>query len=234
MARQPRWVIPGIPQHIVQRGNNKGSTFFDNNDYNFYRTCLRKYAEESGCRVHAYVLMTNHVHIVVTPDGRHSLSQLMQRVGTRYVGYINDRYERTGSLWEGRYYASLVETERYLLTCYRYVELNPVRAGMVEDPADYLWSSYRHNALGQDDDLVSRHTVYSELGADPDQQQKAYRTLFAKNIDRTSLETIRAAARGGWVLGGRNFADEVARKSGRSALPRPRGGDRKSARFKGV
>ena len=154
MARKPRFNLPGVPQHVIQRGNNRESCFFDAEDYRCYLDALGHASKQCGCAVHAYILMTNHVHLLVTQERRDGVSAMMQSLGRRYVRYINDRHRRTGTLWEGRYKAALVDSERYLLACYRYIELNPVRAGMVELPGRYPWSSYRYNALGMPDSLV--------------------------------------------------------------------------------
>lgn len=234
MARLPRYVVPGMPQHIVQRGNNRSTVFFEDNDYGFYRYWLRTYAERFKCQIHAYVLMGNHVHLLLTPTERNGMSRFMQCLGRRYVGYVNDRHGRTGGLWEGRYFATIIETERYLLNCYRYVELNPVRAGLVPNPADYLWSSHRSNALGEADGIVVPHDLYRALGRDRTGRLCTYRHLFDDQLSDECLEEIRAATRGGWALGGKHFAEEMAKRSGRRAARLPRGGDRKSPRFKGV
>jgi len=146
MARKPRVFLQGVAQHVVQRGNNREPCFFAEADYQFYLECLAESATKYACQLHAYVLMTNHVHLLVTPENESSLSGMMQSLGRRYVRYVNHTYKRTGTLWEGRYKSSLVQSENYLLTCSRYIELNPVRANMVETPAEYRWSSYGHNA----------------------------------------------------------------------------------------
>ena len=141
MPRKPRFFLPNIPVHAIQRGNNRQAIFFDESDYRMYLSWLKVAAEKYGCQIHAYVLMTNHVHLLITPEHRDSLSRLFQYVGRYYVSYVNNTYGRTGTLWEGRYKASVVEEEHYLLSCYRYIELNPVRAGMVKRPEDYYpWS----------------------------------------------------------------------------------------------
>jgi putative transposase len=155
MPRRPRIKLADVPQHIVQRGINREPCFFAEEDYHCYLHWLQKSAADWHCTIHAYVLMTNHVHLLVTsakPDG---IAKMMQSIGRRYVQYINRSYRRTGSLWEGRFKSSLVQAEEYLLTCMRYIELNPVRANMVNDPAQYRWSSYRHNGLGQIDERVT-------------------------------------------------------------------------------
>lgn len=160
MPRKPRFTLPGIPQHIIQRGNNREPCFFAEEDYRRYLDDLAEVAEKHGCRIHAYVLMTNHVHLLMTPAREHSISDTMQALGRRYVYYINKTYRRTGTLWEGRYKASLIDTEAYLLTCMRYIELNPVRATMVEHPGEYQWSSYAANAQGTTNPRITPHPVY--------------------------------------------------------------------------
>jgi putative transposase len=147
----------------------------------------------------------------------------MQCVGSRYVHYFNRRYERTGALWEGRYRATPVDTDRYLFACYRYIERNPVRAGMVEDPHDYLWSSYRANALGARDPLVTVHDRYRELAGDDESRRRAYRALCGTDIDKPTLDAVRRATGGGWALGGDGFRQEVSRRAGRRACPLPHG-----------
>lgn len=187
MPRQPRPDLAGVPQHVVQRGNDRQPCFYVADDYRRYLGGLRESATRYGCVVHAYVLMTNHVHLLVTPSSVGAVSRMMQWLGRQYVGYINGRYRRTGTLWEGRYKSCLVDTERYLLTCYRYIELNPVRAAMVADPADYAWSSYRANAQALADPLVVPHAEYLRLGADAPERCVAYRYLFEDALDATPL-----------------------------------------------
>ena len=160
MPRLPRFNLLDVPQHVIQRGNNRQACFFEPDDYLFYLDCLKTAADAAGCDVHAYVLMTNHVHVLTTPRREHAVPRMMQSVGRRYVQYINKKNRRTGTLWEGRYRASLVEAEPYLLTCYRYIEMNPVRArGMVDTPEQYRWSSYHANALGHGDAWLTPHPL---------------------------------------------------------------------------
>ena len=147
MARLPRFVLPGQPQHVIQRGNNRQDIFRAKGDYHYYLEKLGEVADKHQCDIHAYVLMTNHVHLLVTPHQENSIGKMMQTLGRYYVQYFNDRYQRTGTLWEGRYKATLIDTEQYLLTCMRYIELNPVRAkNMAKHASEYPWSSYRCNA----------------------------------------------------------------------------------------
>ena len=167
MARLSRFVLPGQPQHLIQRGNNRQAVFFAEDDYQFYRETLRDACGNHDCHIHAYVMMTNHVHLLITPITETGISKVMQSLGRRYVQHVNFKYRRTGTLWEGRYRATLLDSERYLLSCQRYIELNPVRAGMVKHPGEYPWSSYRCNALGEPDELVSAHELLRRLGENP-------------------------------------------------------------------
>lgn len=140
MPRRPRQYLPGMPYHIVQRGNNREVCFFDIEDYECYLDLLSAMLKRYGAQLHAYVLMTNHVHFIMTPEEKDSISQLTKVVGSRFAQYMNRTYHRTGTLWEGRHKSSVIDSESYLLTCYRYVELNPVIAGMIERPEEYRWS----------------------------------------------------------------------------------------------
>ena len=147
MARKPRLFIPGLAAHVVQRGHCRGDVFHDQHDFEWYLGMLGEACEQHGCALHAYVLMNNHVHLLVTPEAAESVSEMMQALGRRFVPIMNKKYERSGSLWEGRFKACLVDNERYLLACYRYIELNPVRAAMVSRPDEYRWSSFRCNGM---------------------------------------------------------------------------------------
>lgn len=211
MPRLPRYVLPGHPQHVIQRGNNRCPIFIAEGDYGCFRHHLCEACDRHDCRIHAYVLMTNHVHLLMTPNREDSLARVLQSVGRRYVQYFNTHYRRTGTLWEGRYKATVIDTDRYLLTCYRYLELNPVRAAMVNHPGDYPWSSYAAHALGQTDPLVTPHSLYLELGSSPEQRQEAYLALFQAHIDNRTLTEIRQATQKGWALGNDRFKDEIER-----------------------
>ena len=219
MPRLPRIDLPGIPQHVVQRGNNRLPCFFREQDYERYLDDLREIALKRACRVHAYVLMTNHVHLLVTPDALGAISSMMQALGRRYVRWINDRYGRTGTLWEGRHKAGLVDSDDHLLKCYRYIELNPVRAGMVEDPADYRWSSYRANALGSRDLLVSPHPSYVALGASIDDRMASYRALVAEALTEEDLASIRQYLQRQQALGSPRFQDRIEAQLARRVRP---------------
>jgi putative transposase len=223
MARLGRYFLPDQPLHVIQRGNNRGAIFFCDDDHARYRAWLAEAAAEYGCAIHAYVLMTNHVHLLVTPREEESLPRVMQSLGRRYVRHINGVYRRTGTLWEGRYRAAPIDSEAYFLACCRYIELNPVRAGMVAHPRDYRWSSWRAHALGAADDLVSEHALYRALGRSAAERQKEYRALFRPALDDGFVDALRAATNGGWALGDARFKRRVAKASGRRVAPLPKG-----------
>ncbi len=227
MARLPRFFVPGQPLHVIQRGNNREPIFASDEDYRFYLRCLQEAAEAQGLAIHAYVLMTNHVHLLATPETESSLSKTMQSVGRRYVQYFNYTYGRTGTLWEGRYKSTLIESARYLLTCMRYIELNPVRAAMVQHPDDYPWSSYLANAQGKADALISPHALYRKLGRSNEEREAAYRQLFRVQIANADLEAIRQSTNKAWVLGDSRFRAKVEALSERRAAPLPRGRPRR-------
>lgn len=232
MARLPRFVIPGQPQHAILRGNNRTEIFRADADYRFFLEKLRLACDHHGCDVHAYVLMTNHVHLLITPHEEQSLPKAIQMLGRYYVQYFNYRYRRTGTLWEGRYKATLIDTEAYLLTCMRYIELNPVRAGMVSHPSEHPWSSYHHNAMGQPNDLVRPYLEYRRLGKTDEERQAAYRRLFKHHIPEKNLTEIREATNKAWVLGNDLFKQRIQKRLERRVEPEARGGDRKSEQFK--
>jgi putative transposase len=232
MARKPRIVCPGLPHHVIQRGNNRSAIFFDDSDYHAYMNWLGEALQQYGCKLHAYVLMTNHVHLLLTPDSESSISMVLQSLGRRYVRYINSVYSRTGTLWEGRYKSSVVQSERYLLTCYRYIELNPVRAGMVETPEKYSWSSYIHNGLGQNNKYLDEHGEYLRLGVNKEERCRAYRALFANHVSKKELSDVRDSANRNTVLGNDRFREEIEFILQRKIELHPHGGDRKSKQFR--
>ncbi len=214
MPRKPRFIIPGVPVHIVQRGHSLEPVFFEDSDYAAYRDWLLEGSRRYQCDIHAYVFMTNHVHILATPSDSIGITRMMQYVGRRYVPYINQAYGSSGSIWEGRYKASLVQEEGYLLTCMRHIELNPVRVNLVRQPAQYRWSSYCHNAKGQADDLVTPHPLYLSLGKGAKSRITAYDALFKVHVDTETLTTIRAAWQTGTPLGNDYFREQVEKKLG--------------------
>jgi putative transposase len=223
LARLPRYTAPEMLQHVIQRGNNRSVLFVAESDYKFFGDCFAAACERHGCRVHAYVFMTNHVHLLVTPTGPSGIAKVMQSVGRRYVQRFNSMHQRTGTLWEGRYKATLVDTEQYLWACYRYIELNPVRAGLVEDPRAYRWSSYRANAFGASDPLVTPRAQYDALDRDAHARQSSYRALFGEALSDSTLGAIRGATNGGWALGSKRFRDETALLLARRTEPARRG-----------
>jgi putative transposase len=223
MPRRPRIDLAGIPQHVIQRGNNRQPCFTTPGDYLFYLQELRDAARRFECAIHAYVLMTNHVHMLVTPGVVGAVSHMMQALGRRYVAVYNARHGRTGTLWEGRFKAGLVDNERYLLTCYRYIELNPVRAGMVRQPDGYRWSSHVANGCGGVDALLTPHAAYLELGRTPASRQAGYRSMFADAIAEHDLRDIRAHVQQQRALGSLHFRNSVELETGRCASVRPRG-----------
>lgn len=224
MARRPRITIAGVPQHVIHRGNNRQAIFFADADYRYYLHCLWEAAEKHGCRVHSYVLMTNHVHMLLTPTNADALARAMHDVARRYVQQrVNFIYGRTGTLWEGRYKACLVDTSHYFLACCRYIELNPVRAGLVAQPESYRWSSHRHYASGVSDDHLYAHDEYQALGSTPAKRQEAYRALFREGFDARDVEEIRATINRGWPLGGDPFKDDIETALRRAARPPKRG-----------
>ena len=232
MARLPRFVISGQPQHVIQRGNNRDVIFVSDEDYQYYLQKLGDACKKYDCEIHAYVLMTNHVHLLLTPHTENGISKVMQYIGRYYVQYFNFQYQRTGTLWEGRYKATLLDSESYLLTCSRYIELNPVRAGMVKFPDEYPWSSYHYNALGKDDRLITPHVLYKALGMDDISCRLNYHALFAKLIPDSKLEEIRVATNKAWVLGDSRFKTKIDKLIARQVEPKSRGGDRRSELFK--
>lgn len=225
MPRCARMYVPGLPYHVVQRGNNREACFIEPENYQFYLELWRQMSTRYGVAVHAYCLMTNHVHFLVTPSVADSVSNAMKAVGSRYAQYINLRYRRTGTLWEGRHRASLVQTEHYLLCCYRYIELNPVRAGMVARLDEYRWSSYGCNAWG-DRSWLHPHEEYLRLGVSREARGHAYRELFRCQLSEADLHLIRKAAHYCQPVGEDRFRLQIeARygiKSGQVRRGRPR------------
>ncbi len=209
MPRKPRFYVPEAPVHAVQRGHNRSAIFFDNLDYLVYLRCLKQAADSCGCEVHAYVLMTNHVHLLLTPERADSVGRLFQSIGRHFVRYINETYQRHGGLWEGRYKCNVIESQDYLLSCMRYIEMNPVRAGMVDHPAKYRWSSYAANALGVSNAILSAQAEYVALGRLPDARQSAYRGLFDRVVDSDELAIFRCALQTGMPLGNVKFKMEI-------------------------
>lgn len=223
MARLPRFTLPGIPQHIIQRGNNREPCFYAEEDYYRYQDNLLEAVKKNQAEIHAYVLMTNHVHLLVTPQHEHSITHMMQDLGRKYVRYINHTYKRTGTLWEGRFKSCLVDSDTYLLTCMRYIELNPVRANMVTHPSEYRWSSYAFNAMGKTDKLIKPHSLYMALSQDDEQRFCAYSELFSSCLDKEQIHAVRDALNHQLVLGRDDFKDKIEVMTNRQTRTKPLG-----------
>ena len=209
MARRRRLQVGGFPVHIIQRGNNRQACFFAEQDYRFFLDCLVRYAKRFRCALHSYVLMTNHFHLLLTSELEPGPSLLMKHLGQRYVQYVNRTYRRTGSLWEGRFRSSLVQTERYVLGCYRYIEMNPVRAGMALHPIEYPWSSYAANAAGNAPAWLTPHGEFLALGSNDEKCRAAYRNLFEVDLDQQVIHEIRRSTHGGYVIGSGRFREHI-------------------------
>lgn len=220
MARLPRPDLANVAQHIVQRGNNRLPCFIDDEDRRRYLAALRENSLRYGCVVHAYVLMTNHVHMLMTQTKVGAAARFLQQLGRSYVSQFNARHRRTGTLWEGRYKSCLVEGGRYVLACYRYIELNPVRARMVAKPDEHAWSSYGANAWGRADSIVTPHSCYLALGA-PGDRFEAYRRLVADVLDVETVEEIRKYLQQQRAFGNDRFQATVEAELGRFAAVRP-------------
>jgi putative transposase len=210
LPRRPRFCPGDIPVHVIQRGNNRQTLFTSDKDIAAYAHWLAEGAVKFDVHVHGWVFMTNHIHLLLTPKHDDSLSRLMQSLGRRYVGYFNYAYARTGTLFEGRFRSSLVQSSEYLLTCLRYIELNPVRAGMVTDPGNYQWSSYRTHGFGLRSKMWAPHTNYLALGHRAEARQSAYRTLMSEALDADVVVRIRHCVNSGLVLGTEAFRNQVA------------------------
>jgi len=219
MPRRARVTLANTPHHIIQRGNNRSACFYADNDYVQYLDWLEKYSLENNCRVHAYVLMTNHVHLLITPETSAGLARMMKSLGQRYVQYINRTYNRSGTLWEGRFKSCITQEDNYVLSCYRYIELNPVRANMVDHPAEYFWSSYRANAQQEPNAMLSPHDAYQALGHCEESRQRCYRDIFKSELCATIIEQVRTATNSNYALGSEKFKAETEVALGRRVSP---------------
>ena len=223
MARLLRIAPQNIPIHIIQRGNNRQVCFGSDDNHAAYAGWLKEYSKKYKVDVHAWVMMTNHTHLLCTPRQEKGISSMMQALGRRYVRYFNYEYKRSGTLWEGRYKSCLIESRTYLLKVYRYIELNPVRAGIVLSPEDYRWSSYRINALGKASDLCTPHPEYMMLGSDTKERCNKYQALFEYHINDREIELIRSATNKGMVVGNDRFRKEIETLTGRRVREKKRG-----------
>lgn len=219
MPRRARLFLPGVPMHVIQRGNNRQACFFSDDDYRCYLEWLGHASRDTGCSIHAYVLMTNHVHLLLSAHDAGDVGGMMKALGQRYVQHVNRVYARSGTLWEGRYRSCLVQHDLYLLSCMRYIELNPVRAGMVDHPGAYRWSSHRCNAQGEADALIQPHTVFTALDAEPRIRAERYRRLFQNALQPGEVDQIRAATNGNYAFGNDRFAAQLASALSRRVTP---------------
>lgn len=219
MPRRARLAVAGIPWHIIHRGNNRGACFFLRSDYSYYLAILAEQAARFECCLHAYVLMTNHVHLLITPARTDSAALLMKNVAQRYTQSINRRDERSGTLWEGRFKSCLAQDDAYVLTCYRYIELNPVRAGMVNHPRGYYWSSYGVNGAGKLSSMITPHPDYLALGRNPEERTSRYRALFTSQLPDAEIKSIRRATNGNFVLGTDAFLTSMQAQLNRQVAP---------------
>jgi putative transposase len=215
MARLPRLTVPGYPHHIIQRGNNRQAIFAASADYEALLAMIEEYAGKAGIAIHAYVLMSNHFHLLATPETASGIPQMMQDVGRQYVRYFNQRQGRTGTLWEGRYRSTLIQAERYLLACMAYIDLNPVRAGIASTPGDYPWSSHGHYVGLRNDRLVSPHPLYWELGNTPFARDAAYAELVRSGISAQQQRALTDSALRGWALGEADYVADLQRRTQR-------------------
>lgn len=233
MARLPRYVIPNQPQHIIQRGNNRQVIFVAETDFQFFRDALVDASKKHGLLIHAYVWMTNHIHLLATPLFEDSIAKVFQSVGRKYVQYFNFTYKRSGTLWEGRYRATVVDSEQYLLKVMRYIELNPVRANMCGHPSEYSWCSFNFNAAGKtglNDDWLTPHSEYLRLGASDIERQAAYLDLFKYELNQNELSQIRENTHKGWALGSQYFKDEIEKMTNRQTTSKGLGRPKKDVK----
>ena len=227
MARLPRLTLAGYPHHVILRGNNRQAIFMDSADFQRMLALLQNHAKERDVQVHSYVLMSNHLHLLLTPLQNDSLPKMMQAVGRSYVLYFNKRHGRSGTLWEGRYRSSLIQTERYFLACMAYIDLNPVRAGMVAQAADYLWSSHGHYIGRQNEAWLSPHPLYWDMGNTPFAREAAYAAMVQAGVNQEQQQALTSSALSGWALGEKSFVQglqkQTTRRVNRAKAGRPFG-----------
>lgn len=227
MARLPRLILAHQPHHVILRGNNRQAIFFSDLDREFLLSALKEVAHQHGVAIHAYVLMDNHLHLLATPTAAESLSRMMQSLGRRYVGWFNARHQRSGTLWEGRFRAGLIEGDRHLLACMRYIELNPVRAGLCTDPSQWPWSSAAHHLGLARNALVTEHEMYWSLGNTPFEREHAYRDFMAQGVGPAEQARFTDAALRGRPVGSEAFLKPLAVDHAAVVAPRPRGRPKK-------
>lgn len=218
MARLSRLTVPGYLHHIIQRGNNRQTTFHDDDDRLMLLGLLDEHAKQEKVAIHSYVMMSNHFHLLTTPSLTAGMPRMMQAVGRRYVQYFNKRYRRSGTLWEGRYKSTLIQADRYLLACMVYIDLNPVRAGMVAKAGDYPWSSHGHYVGLRHEPLVTPHSLYWQLGNTPFAREARYAELVVQGVSTGLQKTLTESALKGWALGAPDFVNELQKLTERRAV----------------
>lgn len=223
MARLPRLVIANQPHHIIQRGNDRQLIFRDDMDHRVFLKWLTEASKQFRVAIHAYVLMPNHLHLLASPSDTTGLARMMQLVGRHYVPYFNRKYERVGTLWQGRFKAAVIDSERYFMTCTRYIELNPVRAALVSEPENYIWSSYAHHTGAKADALITEHALYWALGNTPFEREAAYKDLVKQVIPSAVVAALSNATIKGWALGSDQFKQSLEQQSNRRVLPAKKG-----------
>jgi len=223
MARLPRLVVPHQPHHVIQRGNDRRVIFSDVEDYTLFLEYLRDAAKTFNVAIHAYVLMPNHFHLLATPTDAKGLGKMVQWVGRYYVPYFNKKYQHVGSLWQGRYRATVIDSEQYFMTCSRYIESNPVRANIVVDPSDYPWSSYHHHIGVKADILITEHALYWALGNTPFEREASYKELVYQALTADAIAVLSSATTKGWALGSDKFKAVVEQQVKRRVSPNKKG-----------
>ena len=232
MARQKRLFIRNIPVHVLQVGHNQQPCFFDELDYKYYLYQLKKSSEKYDVAVHSFVLMANHIHLLATPANKAALGRMMQSLGRNYVQFINEKYNRSGTLWEGRYKSTLIEpSSYYFFLMSSYIESNPLRSDCVKRLDEYQWSSFQANALCHSCDILSQHLLYADLGNSNEIRALVYRELFEYHIPQSLLKRVEQCTNSGWTFGSENFCHTIESLYGRQVMPRSRGGDRRSPHY---
>lgn len=228
IARMPRLVVPNQPHHVIQRGTDGTTIFHDDQDYETFLRWLLEASRLYKVAIHAYVLMSNHLHLLASPTDTEGLAKMMQWIGRQYVPYFNRRYQRIGTLWQGRYRTSVIDTERYFMVCSRYIELNPVRAGLSAHADSYRWSSCRHHVGLTQDNLITEHGLYWSLGNTPFEREAAYRAMLEEGLGVQEIKELRDSFTRGWALGSSNFKNNLSKKTNRRVEPGKRGRPRKA------
>lgn len=229
MARLPRLIVPGQPHHVIQRGAGQQPIFLDTDDYLMFLRYLKKGARQFKVAIHAYVLMSNHLHLLASPADATGLARTMQWIGRYYVPYFNVKYARTGTLWQGRYKTAVIDSERYFLLCSRYIELNPVRAGIVAAPGDFRWSSYRHHVGLAHDPLITEHPLYWALGNTPFAREAVYQHLVDQTVSAQDATALTEATLKGWAIGSESFKKALEKDVRQRVTPVKAGRPRKLA-----